>query len=117
MKALKIISLIAAILIVAGATYSLIRNNNAKKAPVYEEGYEESYCPDCEWDYLEHEEVKNITDTKSSSVLLLVKVVFSLIFCLAALYVILSRKKEDETRKWAFSILTLIAGVWIGTVL
>ena len=45
-----------------------------------------------------------------------VKVVFSGIFCLAALFVVLSKKYDDETKKWAFSILTLIAGVWIGTI-
>lgn len=43
------------------------------------------------------------------------KVIFSSIFCIAALYVIITRKYDDETKKWAFSVLTLIAGVWIGT--
>ena len=43
------------------------------------------------------------------------KVIFSGIFCLAALFVVLSKKYDDETKKWAFSVLTLIAGVWIGT--
>ena len=45
-----------------------------------------------------------------------IKVIFSSIFCLAALYVVLSQKYDDETKKWAFSVLTLIAGVWIGTI-
>lgn len=43
------------------------------------------------------------------------KVIFSGIFYLAALFVVLSKKYDDETMKWAFSVLTLIAGVWIGT--
>lgn len=38
----------------------------------------------------------------------------SLIFCLAALFVILSNRYDEDTRKWAFSVLSLIAGVWIG---
>ncbi|GAB2490519.1 hypothetical protein [Algoriphagus taiwanensis] len=45
-----------------------------------------------------------------------IKVIFSGIFCIAALFVILSKKYDDETKKWAFSVLTLIAGVWIGTI-
>lgn len=45
-----------------------------------------------------------------------IKVIFSSIFCIAALYVVLSKKYDDETKKWAFSVLTLIAGVWIGTI-
>ncbi len=43
------------------------------------------------------------------------KAIFSGIFCLAALFVVLSKKYDDDTKKWAFSVLTLIAGVWIGT--
>lgn len=45
-----------------------------------------------------------------------IKVIFSGIFCLAALFVVLSKKYDEPTKKWAFSVLTLIAGVWIGTV-
>ncbi len=45
-----------------------------------------------------------------------IKVIFSSIFCIAALYVVLSKKYDDETKKWAFSVLTLIAGVWIGSL-
>lgn len=47
-----------------------------------------------------------------------IKVAFSGVFCLAALYVILSKQYEgenNEVRKWAFGVLTLIAGIWIGT--
>jgi hypothetical protein len=55
-------------------------------------------------------------DSKSNAdYILLVKVIFSGIFCFAALFVVLSKKYDDETKKWAFSVLTLIAGVWIGT--
>lgn len=43
------------------------------------------------------------------------KVLFTLIFLLAALYVILSNKYDDDTKKWAFSVLSLISGFWIGT--
>jgi hypothetical protein len=44
-----------------------------------------------------------------------IKLLFSLLFGGAALYVVLSQKYDDETRKWAFSVLSLLAGVWIGT--
>ncbi len=46
----------------------------------------------------------------------LVKLIASLIFMLAALFVILSKKYDEQTKKWAIGVLTLIAGVWIGTV-
>jgi hypothetical protein len=45
-----------------------------------------------------------------------VKVFFSATLCASAMHVILSKKYDDETRKWAFSLLTLVAGVWVGTV-
>lgn len=45
-----------------------------------------------------------------------IKVGFSIVFCIAALYVVLSNKYEDETRKWAFGVLAIIVGVWVGTV-
>jgi hypothetical protein len=47
-----------------------------------------------------------------------IKVIFSGLFSLAALFVILSKRYEDkvETKQWAFAILTLIAGIWIGTI-
>lgn len=42
------------------------------------------------------------------------KEIISIIFCLAGLFVVLSNKYDADTKKWAFSILTLIAGVWVG---
>lgn len=47
---------------------------------------------------------------------LIIKFVFSMMFGGAALYVVLSRKYDGDTQKWAFSVLSLISGVWIGTV-
>jgi hypothetical protein len=44
-----------------------------------------------------------------------IKVIFSGIFCVAGLFVLLSKKYDDDTKKWAVGVLTLIAGVWIGT--
>jgi protein-S-isoprenylcysteine O-methyltransferase Ste14 len=44
------------------------------------------------------------------------KVFFSATFCMAAFFVVLSKRYDEETKKWAFSVLTLIAGVWIGTI-
>lgn len=52
----------------------------------------------------------------SPSTLLLVKFTFSLILGSAALFVILSKRYDRDTKRWAFSILTTITGVWIGTV-
>ncbi len=54
-------------------------------------------------------------DGEQVSPIFWIKVFFSAVFCFAALYVVLSNKYNDETKKWAFSVLTLIAGVWIGT--
>lgn len=45
-----------------------------------------------------------------------VKFGFSVVFGFCALFVILSQKYNAETQKWAFSILSLVSGVWIGTV-
>jgi|GEM_PF-3660647 len=45
-----------------------------------------------------------------------VKIIASALFSLVAFYIIISGKYPPSTRKWAFSVLTLIAGVWIGTV-
>jgi len=47
--------------------------------------------------------------------MLIIKVVFSLILTLAALYVILSKGYDEDTKKWAFSVLSLVSGLWIGT--
>jgi hypothetical protein len=44
------------------------------------------------------------------------KIIFSALFCCAALFIVLSNKYNEETKKWAFSVLTLVAGVWIGSV-
>lgn len=46
---------------------------------------------------------------------LLGKTIITTVFGLAALFVVLSRRFDSETRKWAFSVLTLIAGVWLGS--
>ncbi|MBU1009036.1 MAG: hypothetical protein KKD74_02765 [Bacteroidetes bacterium] len=46
----------------------------------------------------------------------LFKMMLSALFTIASLYVVLSNKYDQETKKWAFSMLSLIAGIWIGTV-
>lgn len=58
----------------------------------------------------------SVTEKEFSTQTFWIKVIFSGIFCIAALFVVLSKKYDDETKKWAFSVLTLIAGVWIGTI-
>jgi len=68
--------------------------------------------------YSENSERLSSTETTSNNYIpqiFWVKVGFSGILTLAALYVILSKRYNPETRKWAFDALTLIAGVWIGT--
>ena len=60
-------------------------------------------------------EVSNETDS-NGFVILMAKLGFSLLFGLSALFVILSQKYEEDTQKWAFSVLSLISGVWIGTI-
>jgi uncharacterized membrane protein len=46
-----------------------------------------------------------------------VKAVISLLFTVAALYIIIFKPDSDaQTKTWAFSALSLVAGVWIGTV-
>lgn len=55
---------------------------------------------------------------QDSETRLWIKVAFSGLFSLVALYVILSKRYEGENndvRKWAYGVLALIAGVWIGT--
>ncbi len=49
-------------------------------------------------------------------VLLYIKMGFSFLFGASALYIILSQKYNEETQKWAFSILSLISGIWLGTI-
>ena len=44
------------------------------------------------------------------------KLGFSVLFGGAALWIVLKAKHPQRTQDWAFSVLTLIAGVWIGTV-
>lgn len=44
------------------------------------------------------------------------KVVLSLIFTIGSMYVVLSNKYDEGTKKWAFSVLSLISGIWIGSV-
>ncbi len=46
-----------------------------------------------------------------------IKVIFSFIVSLSALWIILAGKYSEGKEKWAFSILSLIAGIWIGPML
>lgn len=52
----------------------------------------------------------------SPDTLFWLKLGFSVVLGLAALMIILSRRYDDKTQSWAFSMLTLISGVWVGTV-
>ena len=44
------------------------------------------------------------------------KLGFSLLLGGASLFIVLKATYPQKTQDWAFSVLTLIAGVWIGTV-
>src|SRR6266571_1705100 len=41
-----------------------------------------------------------------------IKLAFSVVFGVAALFVVLSKKYDDKIQGWAISVLTLIGGVW-----
>ncbi len=56
------------------------------------------------------------TEQSNGFLILMAKLGFSLMFGLSALFVILSKRYEEDTEKWAFSVLSLISGVWIGTI-
>jgi len=60
---------------------------------------------DLEYHYISQEGIKFIS-----------KLAFSAIFSFAALFIVLSKKYDEDTKKWAFSVLTLVAGVWIGSL-
>jgi hypothetical protein len=56
----------------------------------------------------------------STTAMFFIKLAFSAILTLAALYVVLAQRNgkpryDPDTRKWAFSALSLVSGVWIGT--
>lgn len=54
--------------------------------------------------------------SEKDPIVLWAKLGFSLLFGLSALFVVLSKKYKEDTEKWAFSVLSLISGVWIGTI-
>lgn len=60
-------------------------------------------------------EAENIF-TDSELMTFYMKSILSLIFCLFSIYVILSRKYSEGTEKIALSVLSTIAGVWIGSI-
>jgi uncharacterized membrane protein len=51
---------------------------------------------------------------RSDVATLVAQMVFSLLVLTAALYVILSRQYEADTQKWAFGMIGLIVGYWLG---
>jgi hypothetical protein len=59
-------------------------------------------------------------EAAASTTPLVIKLVFSGVLTVAALYVVLAQRHgkpryDPDTKKWAFSALSLISGVWIGT--
>lgn len=64
-----------------------------------------------------HENSESIEENSDfSAMTFYMKMAFSIIFCFAALFIVLSNKYDENTKKWAFSVLSLIAGIWIGTI-
>ncbi|WP_430408361.1 hypothetical protein [Kordia sp.] len=68
---------------------------------------------------IEIQKVKNqiqLQELESRNTNNMIKIGVSLLFLIVCLFVILSKKYDDETKKWAFSMLTMIGGVWVGTI-
>jgi hypothetical protein len=65
---------------------------------------------------LETENFLRVQEMESKKINDFVKIGISLLFLLVSLFIILSKKYDEDTKKWAFSMLTMIGGVWIGTI-
>ena len=55
-------------------------------------------------------------DNSKQEITFWMKVVVSAIFGLASLFIIMSKKYSERTEQWAVATLTLLGGVWIGTM-
>ena len=53
-------------------------------------------------------------DTDKENTMLIFQFIISMVFCIPAIYIIISNRYGDEKIKWAFSILSLVAGFWLG---
>jgi hypothetical protein len=65
------------------------------------------------------EELKNENATAKSTKdwsAYIPKLLFSILLCLASLYIILKGGYSESTEKWSFAMINIIVGVWIGTV-
>jgi hypothetical protein len=94
--------------------------NNRSPASVDDTGMSFSKSPSIEVDnFIERNssqfsKVDNNDIDSLSAQKLYVKEILSAILVIAALYVILSKKYDSDTQKWAYSVLTLVAGFWLG---
>lgn len=129
MKYLKLLSLAAIIVAVAGAGVKLYTDSKSQQQisqtrHLYDSTLitmKRKVFPVDTAKKIAVETFANITkeeteETNTAAITLWAKIIFSGLLCIAALIVVLSNKYNDDTKKWAFSVLTLIAGVWIGTV-
>lgn len=120
MRYITLLSIVAITIAAAGIGTQLYSSSKSQMPATYEYLQKtttandsiEKNAPEVLADYNKYEK----EESPATPVLLWVKIIFSGIFCLAALFVVLSNKYNEDTKKWAFSVLTLIAGVWIGTV-
>ena len=90
-------------------TYSQSMGDKKNRGPLIEE-YENAMREISELE--KREASKGLTESTK----VWIKLGFSIAFGLAALFIVLSKRYNEETQKWAFSTLSLLAGVWIGTI-
>ncbi len=128
MKYLKFLSLAAIIVAVAGAGVKLYTDSKSQQQISQTRHLYDSTLITMKRKVFPVDSAKKITietfanitkggkeETNTAEITLWAKIIFSGLFCIAALIVVLSNKYNDETKKWAFSVLTLVAGVWIGS--
>lgn len=132
MKTIRILSVIVALISIVVAAYVIIQRptalvevRNIQTAaeaglPVSQELQDFSAeiaasSPDTE---VVLADTASINESQQSSIdiQLWAKLGFSVVFGLSALFIVLSQRYSEDATRWAFSVLTLISGVWIGTL-
>jgi hypothetical protein len=132
MKTIRILSIILALISIFIAAYVIIKRPNALVGvmdirtaeeaglPVSQELQEfsaeiEANSPDTQVVLADANSV-NESQQSGIDIQLWAKLGFSVVFGLSALFIVLSQRYGEDATRWAFSILTLISGVWIGTL-
>lgn len=132
MKTIRILSVILALISIFIAAYAIIQRPSAlvpvtdiKTAaetgiPVSQELQQlsaeiEASSPDTQVVLVDSASVKE-SQQSPIDIQLWAKLGFSVVFGFSALFIVLSQRYSDDTTRWAFTVLTLISGVWIGTL-